>query len=346
MNDRPVRTGNFDTMRTLAALGVVVSHSFLLSGGSYEGEPVFALSHGQTTIGGIAVLIFFVLSGYLITQSFHRAPDTRRFMAARLLRIMPALVAVVLLAGGVLGPLCSDWGPAYFSSPLVLRYVAGNLSFLQPFNTLPGVFTANPFPDAVNGSLWTLRFEAACYGLVLGLGLAGLLQRWTLLGLTVLGLVALGWLGRAHSGLEFITDFGAGACFYVWQPRIRPRILLGCTVLCGVALWGDQFRVVSASAGAVLILALATSARLQLPSLSQWGDLSYGIYLYAFPIQQVLASWLGHSSWLLLLACALPPILMCAAVSWHGVERRALAWRGWLGGRALKPPLRRQGASD
>ncbi len=331
------RTGNFGTLRTLAALGVLVSHSFLLSGGTYAAEPVFALSHGQTTIGGIAVLMFFVLSGYLITQSFHRTPDVRRFVAARLLRIMPALVVVVVLAALIMGPLYSSWGWDYLGSPLVVRYVVGNLSFLQPVDTLPGVFGANPFPDAVNGSLWTLRFEAACYVLVLGLGVAGLLTRWALLTLTLLALVALAVLGRAHSGLQFTTDFLAGATYFAWQPRIRASTLLGCGLICGAALWGGQFRVASPSAGAVLILALATTGRIRLPDLTRYGDFSYGIYLYAFPVEQMLALRLGKGPWLVLLAATLPPTLICAALSWYGVERPAMAWRGRLGGPAMVP---------
>jgi len=315
-------------MRTVAALAVVVSHAFLLSDGSYAREPVSAIGDGRNTIGGLAVLVFFVLSGYLITRSYDLGPDPRRFITARLLRIMPGFIVVVLLAALVVGPICSTWTTLdYFGSIGPARYIFGNLTFLLRVDTLPGVFTTNPFPLAVNGSLWTLRFEVLGYALILALGMAGLLTRWVITGLMASALVVLAWLGHPHSGLEFLTDFLGGAAFYLWRAHVRPSVMLGCAALCGAALFANEFRLVSASAGAVVILSIATSRRLRLPNVTRYGDLSYGIYIYAFPIQQVVTSWIGPGHWAVNLILALPPTLICAALSWHLIEKRASRWR-------------------
>ncbi len=320
---------NFDALRVIAALAVVISHAFLLSTGTYAREPIAAISGGQTTAGGIAVLMFFVLSGFLITRSFDRSRDARRFVASRLLRIMPGLVVVVLLAAAVVGPLATILSVReYLDAPETYRYVAGNLSFLRPVDTLPGVFLANPFPSAVNGSLWTLRFEAACYALVLVLGLCRVLNRGVVTALFALDLAALATIGHAHSGIEFTSDFLAGAALYFWQPRLRPGVALACAALCGFSLAAGSFRFVSATAGAYLVLYLAMAPEVRLPNLTRYGDFSYGIYIYAFPVEQIVAASLGAATtWQAELAISLPFILALAALSWHGIEKRALGWR-------------------
>ncbi len=332
-------SNHFDVMRCLAALIVVASHAFLLTDGSYGAEPVFLLSHGQTTDGGLAVLVFFVMSGFLITQSFLRTPDPVRFMAARLLRILPGLGVAVLLTAFVLGPIWSTLPvDAYVAGGRAVGYVIGNVSFMQPTDTLPGLFTANPFPLAVNGSLWTLRFEAACYVLVLGLGVTGMLDRRSLTIVFAAALVGLVWGGKAHSGLEFAADFLAGAVYCVWQPRRHPAIILACSAVCAASLYGGQVPLIGATAGAVVILHAATSPGQHARWLTRYGDLSYGIYIYAFPIQQIVAGYCGSLGWAVNLAVSVPPILLCAAGSWHFIERPALHYRSSVHARRKQAP--------
>ena len=319
---------NFDALRSLAALVVVASHAFLLTDGGYSQEPVFILSNGQTTGGGLAVLVFFVMSGYLVTQSFLRSPDPYRFIVARMLRIMPGLAVVLLLTAFVLGPLCATLPPsALFVTGHAVRYVAGNVTFLQPIDTLPGLFGTNPFPLSVNGSLWTLRYEVACYGLVLVLGVAGLLGRRSLMVLFGAALIGLVWGSRTHPGLEFLADFLAGAVYCVARPRRHAAVTLACAALCVASLYVGYMSLIGATAGALLLLHVATAPSIGLRWLNRYGDFSYGIYIYAFPIQQVAAQHFGSMGWAFNLAVSLPLLLACAALSWFTIERPALRYR-------------------
>src|SRR3954466_1141888 len=171
-----MRDNNFDTMRLVAALCVVISHSFPLSYGAAAAQPLFLLSHGQTDLGTLSVYVFFVLSGFLITGSFERQPP-HQFVLARGLRLLPGLAVVLFILTFFVGPILTTIPvEEYFRSGRTYYFFAKNLSLTGYVNELPGVFGTNP----VNGSLWTLNYEAKCYLLVFLVGIAGLLNRYTL----------------------------------------------------------------------------------------------------------------------------------------------------------------------
>jgi peptidoglycan/LPS O-acetylase OafA/YrhL len=147
---------NFDFLRVAAAFAVLVSHQYALSG---RPEPVFFVG----SWGGIGVLVFFAISGYLVAASWHHDPSGPRFVARRLLRIWPGLAIACLLTTLVLGPLFSDAGVrAYFTSPAPLDYLT-QLGLWEFKPQLPGIFARNPIPGSANGSLWTLPIEVRCY---------------------------------------------------------------------------------------------------------------------------------------------------------------------------------------
>ncbi len=168
----PARKTYFDLLRLGAAAAVLFSHSYAVVG---RGEPGL----GSQSIGNIAVLVFFAISGFLIAGSWRSEPRLPLFLAKRTLRIMPALLAVLLLSAFALGPLASSVGlGTYLSDLSVYRYV-GASAVVHTTYRLPGVFADNPMPGVVNGSLWTLRHEVLCYLMIAGLGFAGLLRnRW------------------------------------------------------------------------------------------------------------------------------------------------------------------------
>src|SRR5262245_27071907 len=145
----------FDALRLFAALLVIFGHAFRLTG---EAGPSFA-GAGVATTG---VKIFFVISGYLVAQSFLRDSDPRRFLQRQLLRIVPGLAALVLLTAFVLGPVLTTLpASAYFTDPRSWSYLA-NLAF-YPADTLPGLYETNIAPGEVNGSLWSLPPELSMY---------------------------------------------------------------------------------------------------------------------------------------------------------------------------------------
>jgi peptidoglycan/LPS O-acetylase OafA/YrhL len=313
------RANNFDTLRLLAAIGVIFAHSVPLTYGPAQLDLFWRFSHEQTTLGFISVQIFFIISGYLITGSYLHTGNARRFCRARFLRLVPALIAVLAVLAFVLGPFLTTLPlHSYFRSTLPYRAVLG-LS-----DHLPGVFTHNPFSSGINGSLWTLRYEALCYFAVLLLGLTGQLRRRTIIPLFIVLLAVRLYCGHV-AALEFGAQFAAGAVIYLWQPPLAAKFAIPCALLWILSLAFGGYTIISDTAGAYLVIYLGLAAGIKLPNLAKYGDLSYGVYIYAWPIQQTIALLAGqHLGWAGNAAITVPAALACAWLSWHGVEAPAL----------------------
>ncbi len=337
----------FDTMRILAAALVLVSHSVPLSYRSDAGEVFVWLSHGQTTGGSIAVKMFFIISGYLVTASYLHAPSPARFVANRALRILPAYWFVLLLLAFVAGPLLStNTLRQYFANSDVYRFLLLNMVFRYTEH-LPGILLTNPFPGAIDGPLWTLRYEIACYGCVLLLGVTRQLHLVFVTTLfSIAFIVMLVWPADVRPPLA--CAFLAGSCLKLaGLPRYR-WLAFGCVAGWGLAFFTSYYISISAVMAPYPILILATSRAGTLPKLSRYGDLSYGLYIYAFPWQQLAAQELGnHATWYWNVAVSGAPALLCAYLSWHfieapalqlkhGLQRRAVPWRN---PKAAGPPL-------
>jgi peptidoglycan/LPS O-acetylase OafA/YrhL len=296
------------------------------------------LSGGQTTLGMIAVAIFFVISGYLITQSFVRSSSTWRFVKARVLRIMPGLLIVLMLLGLVVGPLVTTAPLSeYFSSRALYSYLLNNGSLLGFRDKLPGVFADNPFPYAVDGPLWTLRIEAQCYAIVFGLGILGLLNRYTTLALFLSGLVYLALDGPYpvqevqpfdQQCIDLGTKFLAGAAIYHWRPKLNGAVALVCAGVSMLALLlgGFWLALPTFFAYATVYLALGP---IRLPNMARYGDLSYGIYIYAWPVKQLILLYSLASTWYWLAIIATPIVIAVAFLSWHLVEKIALSYKDY-----------------
>jgi peptidoglycan/LPS O-acetylase OafA/YrhL len=192
----------FGALRLIAAGCVLFAHSFALTGHREPGSPP---AGGW---GGMGVLMFFSISGFLIAQSWHRDPSVLSFTVKRTLRLMPALATSVLLTAFLLGPIVTSLPlAAYLGDGETWSFVTANLTF-QTFYGLPGVFAHATYPDAVNGSLWTLPLELKAYGFVVAVGSTGLLARRpgyvlalsaSIAVLLVAPIAAAGPLGRARS---------------------------------------------------------------------------------------------------------------------------------------------------
>jgi peptidoglycan/LPS O-acetylase OafA/YrhL len=317
---------NFDQLRLLSAISVLISHSFVLSVGTNVDEPIYRLSHQQVTLGRIAVAVFFIISGFLITGSYLRSPSPLRFVWARALRLFPALSVTLGVLAVVVGPVLTTLSLGeYFSTPGVLRFVAVNLSLTGFVSGLPGVFEHNPFPIAVDGSLWTLHYEAECYGLVLLCGIAGLLNRWVMLALFIPVIMASG-MSLGGPRIEFASYFIGGAMMHLWKPPLRRVTALLCSLLLCITLLMGGFRPLCATAGAYLVCYVALRFRpIQFQKAAR-SDLSYGIYIWAFPVQQTVAMALGSTAtWWVNILISIPAVLGFAWLSWHVVENPALS---------------------
>ena len=327
---------NYDALRLIGALLVLVNHSLVLC----KELPLSFLGQSISTLG---VKLFFAISGYLIATSWMRDPHPVRFTLRRARRILPGLCAVVVLSVLVIGPVFTTLDlRTYAAHPFILRYL-GNIVFYVSYS-LPGVFADNPYPHAVNGSLWTLPVEIAMYAMVPLLVFAA--RRHALLiallfvaatGLSMIFLIArpTPWV---VAGTEFWTAANL-APFFIGGAALaglRLERLLGWRValalLAGFQLIHPIFGIWHEAVLAVLLpYAAIAIGRARWPVIARagrYGDFSYGLYLWSFPIQQIVAALAGGqiSGWGSA-AWTLPAALAMAILSWHLVEKHALSVR-------------------
>lgn len=337
------RDNNFNLIRMLAAYAVLVSHSYALTAGTGNAEPGRA-SIGLS-LGTIAVHVFFLASGFLVGASLLNRRSVIEFAWARALRIVPGLLVMLVLVALVLGPLYTSLPlDAYLRDGRTWEYVVRNsVPVARMAYELPGVFQRNPYGAAVNGSLWTLPYEVRMY---LALALLWLVAGWwrgarasVFVGLIVLGAL----LSGAHvlathlagastsewSALGFM--FLAGASFYAFRQRVRLSWFAFLSVLLS---WAVTFRhpalffpVYVVTIGyALFFLAYVPGGMVR--GYNRFGDISYGIYIYAFPVQQaVVASIPGASVAIVIVVSTLVTVPL-AVLSWIFVERRALNLKG------------------
>lgn len=338
------RENNFDLLRLGAATMVLVSHSFLVAGAA---EPLV----GRWPLGTLGVEVFFVISGFLITMSWSRRPGLRGFAVRRGLRILPALTVTVLACAFLLGPLTTELSPSrYLSDPGTPEYVADNLAAVgtggvaHPVDLdLPGVFESNP-DTAVNKPLWTLPIEVQAYGVTAILGVIGLLAGSTaliaaaffLLSISPAGVTDLSVIGapldflRGADGLaaHLLALFFVSALFYRHRDRVPLRLDLAAVGIAAVVatLNTPLERPVLLIAIPYLVFFAAYRSWHGLGVLTRPGDVSYGIYLLAFPVQQTIVHlWGGGGPTSMEVALiAFPVAYLLALASWHGVEKRAL----------------------
>lgn len=332
------RANNFDLTRLLAALAVVFSHSFLIAEGTQANEPFVRLTGNQCILGLVGVFAFFIISGYLVTASYCRKPAALDFAARRALRVFPALVFNMLVCALLLGPLVTRLPlGAYLASPELALFCRKVLTLNPGPLQLPGVlFADNPVGLLVNGSLWTLRYEVMMYAMVVLLGMAGMLRLPVALALTGLGIAAV----ACERALKPFGDFGewawllgffaSGMALYFLRERIafRGRYALVAVAALALFVWLGRFIMLFPLAGAYLVIWFAHRYDRRLDYSRYAGDLSYGLYIYAWPAEQ-LVMWLsgGHARWWQIFLGSLLIALPAAWLSWHGIEKWALRRR-------------------
>lgn len=332
------RDNAFDTIRLLAAAAVIFSHAFVLVDGRESVEPLYRLTEGQITIGRGAVAAFFVVSGLLISMSFDRTRTLGRFVSNRALRLFPGLWVCLILLIFLFGPVMTT-APAwdYFNSRETLGFLGSFLFF--PFSqSVEGVFDGLPGSDAINGSLWTLKYEVACYAFGAVLVSTGRAR---------VAIVACVWLASMigtrimgdpleHGGIAYYIAwmvwlfrfYGAGMLLYLLRDKIPLSSggALACLIVVIASAFTPFFTEALATFGAYALVASAFLAAQGFKDLTSKGDLSYGVYIYAFPIQQALVPFSLETPvpWMTNFLLATPLTFAFAWLSWHFVERPAL----------------------
>jgi peptidoglycan/LPS O-acetylase OafA/YrhL len=348
------RANQLDFLRLFAALLVIFSHYFALRDGDNAREPYEHLS-GYCNFGKLAVYSLFFISGLLAARSFLGRPNPAPYLWNRARRIFPALWAAVAFCILVVGPVLTTMPlRAYFTHPATLQF-AGNAALVPNHYDLPGVFAQYPHGDpraAVNGSLWSIPCGMLMFFAVAALGTLRLLGRKPLI-IAITAAMLLGWLAyqlglitspallRHKIWIEFLPHLGffffTGVLAYLYRDRIRPDVRL--FLLCLLAL-AVTWRATWPGAGRIgyIVFTLTLPYLLIYLSFAQWpllsrafqsisrlGDYSYGVYLYGYPVQQLLIGLYGpRLSPLAHILLASVGSLVLAALSWHLIERPIL----------------------
>ncbi|MFZ6758911.1 acyltransferase family protein [Undibacterium sp. Ji50W] len=337
------KDNNFNIIRFIAASAVLFGHSFALL---RQPEPLVQ-SLGMS-IGAISVDLFFVTSGFLVTGSLLSRKSISEYFWSRVLRIYPALIMMSLVTVFGLGVFFTSLPlKLYFQHPDTYSFlvkcstVIGGISFY-----LPGVFENNPYKGAVNGSLWSLVYEVKMY-VVLALlwSVCGIRnnQRSKFVGYVIfINIVIAGILliwRRFHDFEESLllrTDFMffMGATFWVLKDKVYLSFRILVPIVVGLAISAlishDVLFVAYQLTAAYILIYLAFVPAGIIRKFNALGDISYGMYIYAFPVQQSLIALIPGISIFQLTTLSFGITVCFAYASWHLLERRVLYLKGKL----------------
>lgn len=334
------RNHQFDLLRILFATLVLLAHAPELTDGNRSRELLTRLTHSSVSFGSAGVDGFFLLSGFLIVKSWHGNPDLLDFMSKRFLRIAPGYAAATVLttiAAGILAP-----GVSNFFRHIDINSVKSIFFIFRPKS--PPVFAGNPHPE-LNGALWTILYEFRCYVFVAVFGICGFFRRpllWLAVTLPLMVFLAiptladhLPWPGIVYSVLgdpvkifRLTAVFFVGGCFFLFRQRIQ---FLPMLALCAAAIivlvrfihpaFMETALVIF---GGYLIFYFTSLPIKAFGDTYKLPDISYGVYLYGWPVESLLI-WYYHSSpWVTFVAAT----VICFGLgwaSWHLVEKPMLA---------------------
>lgn len=329
-------------MRLVLAATVVYSHSYAIGG--FERESFALWTKENIILGTLGVLGFFGLSGFLVTASFDRAPKVFGYLLKRVRRIFPGFWVCLIVTAFVIAPLVwlasgrSLGSFRWTGSESALSYVSTNFFLKVNQSSIQDLLSGQKWQESLNGPLWSLQPEFLCYLFVVaaGLGLALRSSRWLLAVVTACALVF--HIVRVVSGPEaypaipgafatriwgpFVTAFMVGMCAYVWRDSIQfnwktVAFLCGFALVC-LKLGG--FHIVAPVVVTLIVLLGGALVNIRLKT-----DLSYGMYIYSFPLQILIGSlgWAAGSVWLFMLV-SLAVSAGAAWLSWNIVEKPAL----------------------
>jgi peptidoglycan/LPS O-acetylase OafA/YrhL len=325
---------NFNLLRLMAASGVMIFHV-----GVIVGRPSNMLPSQWTSLGSLAVHVFFVISGYLLTLSLISNSDPTTYLRNRALRILPALIGCSFATVFLLGAALTS-SHLFFLDPATWRYLLGCSAIFACSYVLPGVFSDAVTP-VVNGSLWTLPYEAICYiGLLLIFRSCGKYRS------AALATVGIACAIAAFNGYEFrlapsiesphvfdLTAFfvcGAILANFRIQGSLWLDVAAMFTAILGVyfsqEVW-QPFWIAMALWLPYAVIRIAHLSRQPFHEFLKRNDVSYGFFLYSFPVTQAVSSIVGRENILVVVTVSLVVTLLCAAGSWKLIEQPILKFR-------------------
>lgn len=334
---------SFDAIRLGLATLVVFEHSYFLISNRFDGEPLYRLTGGQYNSGAFAVCMFFAISGFLVTRSWVMTENLQRYLAKRFARIVPGFLVATFVGCVLLGPIIASDPARFFAQQKWLPFAVSALALRQADVT--GVLAGNAV-NLVHGTLWTIKYEFDCYLLVALVGSLGLLNPrrvwaiylplfavlfaaragWIRLPVFDHGIVAL-VISSPDQWPELFPFFFAGSALYLYREHIAKTAahFTGALLLLALsgAIGGMYWALLIGGTYAVIYLALSSSAHLVL--FGKRVDLSYGVYLYGWPVAQALLYFTHQKlSPLPLFTLTMAVTLVVAYASWRLVERPSL----------------------
>lgn len=332
-----VRKNNFTLIRLILAWAVLYGHSYALHNPKSIRDPLNIIFQGSTYIGTFAVCGFFVLSGYLVSHSLVNR-GVLKYAIARLLRIFPGLIICILLSVFVLGPLFTTLNLSeYFNSNNTYTYLINMFAMGKGLQyDLPGVFLENR-RSAVNGSLWSIPLEVRCYILLAFTSVFGLFSSRSVLNFSIVSIALLGYtwpdliplVGRQNKVWNLPPWlFLVGVFFYNNRDSIplNGKLAIFAIVSMLYSFGNPWFEYSFPFQMGYLIFYISYCTR-YIEIEKYIGDLSYGIYIYAYPIQQIIADLFSDRGPLFNVVLSSLIVFPLAYCSWFLIEKPSVKFR-------------------
>ncbi|SFZ92953.1 Peptidoglycan/LPS O-acetylase OafA/YrhL, contains acyltransferase and SGNH-hydrolase domains [Flaviramulus basaltis] len=334
------KDNNFDFLRFLFAVFVVISHAYALSGVNESSEWFHQISNGQIVLSQLGLSGFFIISGYFIFQSLQRSKSFFSYYKKRFLRLFPALFFVLLLTL-ILAPFVYKSEISFFQNKEVYSYLPYNLLLYFFQSGIKGIFDTNAY-HAINGSLWTIRYEFSLY-VAIGLlyffrndfkGVRILIAAVFAILIITYNFFIERFAGSSILGMQGYHILNLGTFFVCGSllasfnfEEIKSSILLIITIIVfALAIYFNFYNYIKHIVFPIMVLLIGFAPLPFFSTFGKIGDLSYGIYIYSFPVQQTMIYFFDLNVYQLIIYSLMVSI-MFGYLSWHFVEKKALAYK-------------------
>lgn len=328
------RNNNLDIMRFFAAILVIVSHSIPISMGAGYADFLSGCTESRLSLGGLAVGMFFLIGGFLIARSVENKNNVKDFFGARIKRIFPPLILMVIIVVVFVGPIMTNMGIVeYFTNKNTYLYLLN--AVMVPVHNLPGVFENNIYQNVVNGALWTLPVEFVCYILCFIAFKLKFFEKKRFI--MTIPLVALIFIATWYMDSVFIISvvravilFYVGIGIHIFREDIKLDFVWNIVAIvmfvAMIALKLDYLAMIIVFPYIVLYFAFGVKNKYTF--ISKYGDLSYGMYLWGWPIGQIVCQLFGGTmEWYVNSVITIVFVIVLARISAQIVEGKLLRQR-------------------
>lgn len=328
------RSNNLNFIRFIAALMVIFGHSYAATMSYKIGDPICRLTKNQLDFGGLAVSIFFVFGGFLIAKSMVRLKGAKKYFKARIIRIFPPLIFVTFVVTFIMGPIVTVLPLSeYFSDCATYKYLLNSMMILV--HDLPGVFREH-INTSVNGPLWTLPVEFLCYIMCYFFYKLKLLDGKILKYTFIPAIIAYYIMNILLRGMPIIREalrpvmlFYVGMLYYVYRNKIKFEykylIVSLCFLIAGAVTNTMQFAIIAFLPYILFCIGYGTTRKLE--HFGRKMEISYGIYLFGWPVQQCVVLFLGKDTLpLIVFILAVPIAIVCGVITFNLVEKPITLW--------------------